>query len=227
MLAVQLMAGAMNITAALLVLAYNYILQQGVPEGAGTPHAAGRIYLVSALLVAGYLRRRSVKRRVLPYLAEPTEERLRKLYLFPLEQALSSLACWFLAIPIIGFVSIQANGAVHPIRFPHFCLSIFFAALFTCAYSTTFHTLLVCALTKSSRPPRIACIARVTPWVALLIPIVAGFLFFSFERPAVMSVEAYLRLERLFSILTALSGYAWVICDFLSRRIRQQVPTSV
>jgi hypothetical protein len=227
-LSIHLVAGGMHAGAGVLVLIYNAILQRGFPAAPAAPLIlkASRYYFLFAISLAGLLRHYSVKNRVLSYLEAPSEERLEKLHRFPLYQALNSLLCWLLAVPVMALVAIKVNGAVHPVRFPHFCLSVLFAGLLTSVYSTTFHTLLACTLSKShagnrtSVPLGLSFAARVTPWIAFVIPVLVYAVYVSFEKPPGMDPESYLRLGKFFLLLMALSGYAWVFCDFTSRGIR-------
>lgn len=214
--------------AALLVLVYNAILQSGFPDARAAPAvlAAGKYYALFGVALGAVLRHYAVKTSVLPYLESPSEERLEKLHRFPFYQAFNSLFCWLLAVPVLAFVSIKVNGAVHPVRFPLFCLSILVAGLLTSVYSTTFHTVLAWALSRSHEgegrevPLGLAFTAKFTPWVAFVIPFLVYAVYVSFEKPAGMELAPYLRLGNFFLFLMALSGYGWVFCDFTSRGIR-------
>jgi len=215
----------MHAGAGLLVLIYNAILKSGFPAEEGSPFVleAGKIYLLAGISLAGWLRHSSVRKRILPYLASPSNARLEKLQWFPLQQAFNSLLVWLLAIPVLAYVATQVNGAVHPIRFPHFCLSIVFAGLLTSVYSTIFHTALVSALCRSQAKQLRGLVftARATPWAAILIPLLICFVYVGFEKPQGMDMAAYSKLGRFFSFLILLSGYGWIFCSLTSRSFRE------
>lgn len=212
-----------HVIAGLIVYFYHVILRSGFPPNSSpSTLSVGRYYLYGALFLGAYFRRRCISRLVVPYLKNPSVENAERLETFPFKQAVLSGFCWFSAIPIIGLAAVLLNGRVHPIFFPHFCLSILFAGLIAMAHSSAFYVYLMTELLKEKHmpiTPRLRSWASLTPWIAIVVPFLTAVVFLSFDRPLQMHHESYLKLGRFFTFLLAFSSYAWVLCARLSSHV--------
>lgn len=214
----QAAAGAMT-------LLYNGLVHRAYQSEVGDRSAvfpAAAAYLLSAVAIST-LMKALMLRRVRRVLARPQDGSAGDaLMMFLVFQGLISSVGWLMSIPVLGSVAAQAYGSVHPISFPHFCASVVVGWLVSATYST-----LLCIRRWSQEPtwegsaraPMLA-IARVLPFAAAGVPLVAGAMFLFFVSPGAVPSTAYKGLLGFLVGLATVGGYGCVFCARMTDELK-------
>jgi hypothetical protein len=225
--ALAFLASWPQLAAGTITLGYNALVQRAYPaefDDRSAIMAVAGVYLVAAVsfgvVVGVMLARRLQAAAANPVLSRDPGEPVLMFLLF---RALSSTICWLMSIPVFGLVAIQTYGRVHPVGFPHFCVSIVVGWLVSTTYST-----LLCINrmaqaestgTPGARPVLIAA-ARFLPVTALGVPLSAAAVFLFFAAPGPHPAPASRLLLYMLVGLMTLGGYGFVYCVRLTDRLR-------